>query len=494
VLLGYLALTPYAAAEEDAAQGFSALRENRCSEAGELFDQLVRSDGGNVDAHYGRGLSRLCLGEFDGAAQDLQIAATTWPDRLDVALELGAALTSAGAYREAESWLRRAQPDARFDGPASLLLGLGQLRLGDLDAARREFLRAASRSESVAPQAEYYAGVAEFRSGRLSEARSHFERVDTIAPGTSLSREAATFLGEIAQRRRERYRLFGGLAFEYDSNVILAPLEPLTRGEQQADGRFVLRAGGVVTPIREPRVRVDLGYSFFQSLHFELGDFNLQAHEPFVDVTTVTPFGRAGLSARFQHYLRSDRLDPFLNQWTLRPSHIANLGNVGEVEVYYRYRGRDFLEAQLDRIALDGSSHSTGVRHAVPLATGRGNLVLGYQFEREDLGDEQRSGQAVENRFSYDAHAGLAELSWKLPFAVQGSGAYNYSARHYSTGSIVDGTRRDDANHMVSLLFRRELVPGVELLSGYLGVFNESNQQLYEYRRHVAIAALSFTY
>lgn len=483
-----------AAAQDIAGEALSALRADRCDEARALFDGMLERDVDNVDARYGRGLSRLCLGEYDSAAQDLLFAATHWPDRLAVALELGAALTSAGAYQEAEPWLRRAQADPDLEASASLLLGLGHLRLGALDAARDQFIRVAQHSATLAPQAAYYAGVTEFRTGRFSRARAHFERVVQLAPTSGLSREAHTFLNEIDQRRRNKYRLFGGVAFEYDSNVILAPIEPLTRGEQQADGRFVLRAGGAWTPIDDPRVRVDLGYSFFQSLHFELGDFNLQAHEPFVDVATVTPFGRAGLSARFQNYLRSDRLDPFLNQWTLRPSHVAPLGAAGDLELYYRYRGRNFLEAQLDRIALDGTSHATGARHVVPLAARRGSLALGYQFEIDDLGDEDRPTGRVENRFSYDSHSGLAELSWHLPYAVDGSASYNFSARYYSAGSVVDGQRRDDHNHTVSFMLRRDLTSNFELLGGYLAVFNRSNQNLYEYRRHVAIVALSARY
>jgi len=494
-LAAFLICTPFlaAAAADSSDDAFSALRSHRCAEAGEHFDLILQAAPDNVDARYGRGLSRLCLGEYDAAVQDLQFAAEHWPEKTEVAFELGAALTSAGSYREAEPWLQKAQNQPDFDGPASLLLGLGQLRLGSLDSSLAYFARAESRSTAVANQARYYSGVAEYRAGRLTHADAHFSFVRDQAADTALGREAQAFLTAIEARRREAYRLFGGLGFEYDSNVVLAPVQDLGPIGQEGDGRFILRAGGVVTPLRQSHLRLDLGYSFFQSLHLELGDFNLQVHEPFADITLRTPWGRAGVASRFQYYLRREELKRFLAQWSVRPFTVVSFDRAGDAELYYRYRGRDFIETQFNTLHLDGAAHAAGLRHTLqPFAHGR--FAVGYQFESDDLANIGDQGMSVENQFTNEAHAAIADVAWDLPWEIETTLAYTYTQRDYADTSRREDEVRSDTNHMVTFALRRPLTANIEAVTGYLGVFNDSNQALYEYRRHVAIVALSLSY
>lgn len=474
-------------------EAFSALRANRCVDAADLFENILQTAPGSMDARYGRGLSRLCLGEYDAAIEDLQLVAASWPEKLEVAFELGAALTSSGAYREAEGWLKKAQAGADFKAPAALLLGLGQLRLGNLGAALDHFQLARERSATLATQAKYYSGVAEYRASNFATARQYFSEVVQEAPTSALAREADAFLGAIDSRRRDLYRAFGSLGFEYDSNVVLAPVQDLGPGEQQADGRFVLRAGGIMTPLRRPNLRLDVGYSLFQSLHLELGDFNLQAHELFADTTTTTPWGRAGVSHRFQYYLRKDDLHRFLGQWSSRPFTVVSLAPSWEAELYYRYRGRDFVESQFNSLGLDGAAHAAGLRHILDI-TSSGRLVLGYQFERDDLRNMEEPQGSSENPFTNDAHAVISELAWTLPWSLESSLAYTFAYRVYSPASRESGARRHDTNHSVSATVRYPVTQRIEILCGYLGMFNDSNQALYEYRRHVAIAAASFSY
>ena len=228
-------------------RGLVDFHAERYADALKLFEQAVQADPNDPYALYYRGVTHGRLGDYNAAVTDLRAAVAKKPDLAQAPLELGGALVQAGNNRDAVPWLEAAQRDPASDGQASLFLGIAQLRLGDLEAARVNLTRAATADPTLVVPARYYQGVIDYRAGSSADAQAHFSYVAGTSPDSAIGHEAAAFL----ERMRlsgvpPPYQLYGGVGFQYDSNVVLAPSDEALKQQlaisKQADGRFTLNS------------------------------------------------------------------------------------------------------------------------------------------------------------------------------------------------------------------------------------------------------------
>jgi tetratricopeptide (TPR) repeat protein len=141
-------LTPKAAHASEAAgiakaQGLIEFHHGNFAAALASFDQAHADDPADPYILYYRGVTRGRLLDLDGAIADLRAALTLKPDLDRAALELGVALVQTHAEAEAVRWLQQAQRSPELEGEASLYLGRAQFELGETDAARADWERAA---------------------------------------------------------------------------------------------------------------------------------------------------------------------------------------------------------------------------------------------------------------------------------------------------------------------------------------------------------------
>ena len=103
-----LALAPRNA-QAVALRGFLFSAQNRISEARAFFDQAIALDGRLGNAWLGRGLCLIRQGHAEEGRFDLQVAATTEPQRSLLRSYLGKAFSNAGDTRRADAELRLAE-------------------------------------------------------------------------------------------------------------------------------------------------------------------------------------------------------------------------------------------------------------------------------------------------------------------------------------------------------------------------------------------------
>ena len=96
-------------AQAVALKGFLLAAQNRMGAAEEYFNEAIRLDGGLGNAWLGRGLCRIRRGRAEEGRLDLQVAATTEPQRSALRSYLGKAFSQAGDQRHAEHELRLAR-------------------------------------------------------------------------------------------------------------------------------------------------------------------------------------------------------------------------------------------------------------------------------------------------------------------------------------------------------------------------------------------------
>jgi len=475
-------LSGVAAASEQSellySRGLVELHAGRHDKALQLFDKAVQADGADVYARYYRGVTQGRLGNYAAAATDLRSVLAAKPDLHQGALELGIALVQTAAYKDAIPLLERAQRVASLDADASFFLGLAHLRLGQLDAARQDFKRAA-RIPELSLSSRYYQGVTEYQAQSWTKAREHFDYVVATNPSSEMGREAVAFLAKIrtgAKPAEKRYSLYGAVGLQYDSNVQLAPTDEQLKTAQgisgQEDGRATITVGGAYVPWRTEHAQFSIGYEFFQSLHFDLTDFNLQNHRPSAQlVFDMKPF-QFGIVGRYDYYFQDT--DSFLQQGTAVPWVSFAEGDLGRTEVFFRLRRRDFLKRPFSGV-LDSLNYAPGVRQYIHLGAPERYLFVGYRFDRED--PINRVGKL----FAYDGHEVSGGVGWALPAAITAQLEYAFRHEKYARQSAG---RRDD-EHQLVFAAEKGLSDNLSVTLAYLGTFNDSNQAPYNYDRHI---------
>jgi tetratricopeptide (TPR) repeat protein len=480
-------------------RGLVEFHANNYAGALTYLDRAVAADSNDALALYYRATTQARLQNYGLAIRDLEQALLLRPDLDQAALELGIARIQIEDYPNAIVALQRARRSPSLDAKASLFLGLAQLRTGQLDVARQSFEHAALVDSELYVQAQYYQGVVAYQMRRWSDARRHFEAVTAAGPNTDMGREAAAFLGRLTRGEgKERpYTVYGEIGMQYDSNVALAGEEDLGVSNKE-DGLVNLSAGGVYRPLKTDTAEILLGYEFFQSLHFDLHAFDVQDHRPEVHfVGKQGPF-RFGLLARYEFMLRDS--EKFLHQATGLPWLLLGEGDFGRTEAYYRVRFRSFEDdAFRDR---DVVNQAPGIRQFIYLGSPDRFLSAGYQFDRED---PNRSNNNAE-RFAYDGHEFNASFGWLLPANVSAELGYAYRHEIYPSNSLSENSfqagfgqlattqGRLDKIHEIAVVLQWPFLEYFELLAGYYGTFNGSNDQIFDYDRHIASLAVQASF
>jgi tetratricopeptide (TPR) repeat protein len=469
------------------ARGLVEFHAHRYTAALEFFERAVDADPNDPYALYYRGVTRGRLGNYEGAISDLRTVIDKKAALRQAPLELGVALVQAGRYDEAVPWLEQAQKLPNLEARASLFLGIAQLRREQFAAARQNFARAAAHDPSVQISARYYQGVVAYREGKWSEAEEQFSSVVHSSPDSAMGREAATFLTDIRAGHawRTDYQIYAVLGFQYDSNVVLAPSDDAVKTEfgisKQSDGRITIQAGGAYVPWRSEHAQLSVGYDFYQSLHFDLTDFNLEDHRPSAQLQYDAGFAQFGLLGRYDYYLVET--DSFLQEGMALPWVTIPEGGLGSTEVFYRLRRRDYFKLPFNGL-LDAFNHSTGAQQLVYLGSPDQYLSAGYRFDHED------PINAKGDPFGYDGNEVNAGIGWAFPEAITVQATYAYRHEEYAAASLG---RRDNDQQIVGAISKR-LSDHLVLTGGYFGTFNDSNQDEFSYTRHIGSVALEVRY
>ena len=480
-------------------RGLVDFNAGRYQDALQLFNQAVTADPADVYARYYRGVAEARLEKYSAAVEDLRAVLAAKPNLDQGALELGIALTQTGQYKEAVPLLEQAKRNSALDAEASFFLGLAQLRLSQPDAARQNFQHAAAVDPQLAVSARYYQGVIDYQAQNSSAAQAHFEYVVSTSPDSEMGKDAATFLERIKKgvpSVDRPYTLFGAAGFIYDSNVQLAPLDGDIKRQagigNQEDGAFTILAGGAYAPWRTEHAMLSIGYSFFQSLYFQLTDFDLQNHRPSVQLAFDTGPVRYGILGQYDYYLQST--NSFMQQGTALPWASVGEGTLGRTEVFFRLRYRDYLEhafsgiespgSQVDLTELNGFNYAPGARQYLYLGAEERYVFLGYRWDRES--PTKSSG----DQFGYDGNEVSSGVGWLWPFQIATELQFSYRYENYQQAS----NGRHDNEYLLIASADKGLTDLLHVTLAYFGDFNDSNQSAFTYNRNIVSLSLGVRY
>jgi tetratricopeptide (TPR) repeat protein len=495
---GLLAPRPASGATEKAevayAKGILAYDQRNYLDALEHFRKAVELQPDNADAHFYVGLSLSRIGEFAEAITALETALRLDPSMDQAYYPLGLAYFQENRFKEALAAFERAAKVKPDDAATQFYLGFTRYKLGQYRRAIPFFERAMDLDPSVTLSAQYYRGAALYHLERDAQARQAFESTIATAPDSILARNAQGYLGAIDSRAREQQlvQVEGLVGYQYDDNVTLAD-DDIISGE--SDGRAILSFVGRLIPVRTRPLRLGIEYVLFQSLHFDLSEFDIQSHTGRVFARTKLPRVTFRVAADYNFTTLGG--ENFSEAVTVEPSARVRQTDALFAVISARYRNSDYTNqfiqpGEEDVRNRDGWSLGGGFDQYLLFNKRRSFVRLSYHFKasRNDGSD-----------WEYDSHhVGVGVQTLLMPtvtLAVDGT----YVRRDYLHVNSFDAPRlgfldehdmreRQDDRFTVAVNILLEPVRYVVFSAGFMHTTNISNINFFAYDRNVFTLAV----
>jgi hypothetical protein len=268
---------------------------------------------------------------------------------------------------------------------------------------------------------------------------------------------------------------------------------------EQRDGRTVVTLAAQFRPVRTPTWHLGATYDLFQSVHFELNDFDIQSHT--AGLFAHLNVDRLSFRTEAQANLTLLDLDHFSNALTLQPSLVWRQTDISFAIASVSYTRTDYKESLSgsedpevrDR---DGSRIRVGLRQFVLFNPKKSSLELSYAYEtsRNDGTD-----------WEYDSHnVGLGlqtPLGWKSTLSLDGDyrrrdylHINSFDAATFGVLSSNDQRKRKDHYLIATDAVSRPIGPYLTLSLSYAHTRSLSNITFFDYRRNVVSVQLTGRY
>lgn len=394
----------------------------------------------------------------------------------ETAMTKGTFAVETGDYASAIGQFKKALEIKPNDKAALLSLGIAFSRAGDLVKAA-EALRGALSIDPSDQRIRYELGIVLFKRGEREAAREHFSAVAELAVDEELKLAAKSRLDRIAAREGEKklsLTLQGGL--QYDSNVILDPRNPaVPPREKKSDSRAVVTVDGKYSFADRGAFSAEAEYLFYQSLHFNLEDLNIQQHNLGLAArSAVSGKSLIGLSYSFSYSGVGG--DHYSTVHAVRPALDMKLSPQSLTKLQLGYESKRFFNSAVftgnaDRTA---TNIAAGVTHTAML-TGKTGLALGYAYDSDDADADawDSAGHRGSLRLQSDTRLFTALVT------------ASFTDRKYDAASSPLTPRRHDQTQEYSVGLSRNIAKTIRLNLSDTYTLNDSNLAQYEYTRNI---------
>jgi len=514
------------------AQAEALAAEGRCAAALDAIAELRAA--GQADAAL-LALAGTCatqLRRYDEAAALLREALREEPGRADAHLRLAIALYHLGDLEGARSELAAAA-GGLGDEHAEVLLYRGLLLLEEergAEAAEALEQARARDPRTVEPVASYYAGLAWSRARNRARAEAALSRVVEDWPGTAWAAEAEQLRGRLAAEALRRWaRVRAG--FEYDDNAVLqgagAPLPEEISSADDVRGVWSAEAGAELFRTSRWSAGALAGYS--GAAYADITSFDshypvlalwldrrldeattlrgtLDGGHAWVDEGAFFATGRASLSllrswearGASELYARFRLDEYFVHSDDVTDGPDADDGLCAPPAMPIPECGPPGLDERRER-ERDGHSWVAGARHSIGVPRLRSTFRAGWEFERFD---------ARGSEYSFHSHSLSAGVLVALPFelALDASGVVTWRpydhpstfpdppAPEYNVQYGLDDDDRDERYTAVAVSLARPIGRGLTASAGWRWERNRSNVDVFDYRREVVGAYLTWAW
>ena len=484
LLLGLLLLCTQAEANQDfqdpnleaPAQGldqaFEALEAGDWPTAARIFEQLNAQFPDEPELLYYAGVTAASSGDDLAAVSAFAQAAALNPELAWVQADLGISLYRLGEFGLAEEHLLEALLQGPEDADVLLHLGLIDLENGVYERGKRMLEESAALDPGVAALAFYHAANYELDRDELDTAIVFLERA-TLAAGPEDWRIAsAELLASLAQSEvsAPRIQLSAGVGIENDDNLTVSD-QDLTTG--LGDFAGTLEASIEAQVLQDERLGIAVGYDFFQSLHQDLKEFDLQSNE-----------------AHIQFYGFLDVLQPVLAYAYRRESYggadymASHLVDLDLTFCPWRHTC-GFLGGEFEHRRFDPTPERDSDRYS--LLVGQQTFLWGGLAAFSLTWEPQWQG-ATGDAFNYGAQIVRGGITvfldrWRKGLLVGAS--YEFESRDYDERRDLPGFARRDDRQVIWAGAAVPLFGPTQASFDYIRIESRSNIQVLNYDENI---------
>lgn len=267
---------------------------------------------------------------------------------------------------------------------------------------------------------------------------------------------------------------------EYDNNITI---DDTDNNSAQGDTSLRFRARLGLDVYDKNNSSLTARYSFFQSLHEDLTDFDLQIHG--FSVRGKTKAGKANLGATYRYDNIRLGGDKFQDVHTIRSDVGLLMAKRTYLTAYYEFRSQRFDDVTLSERAAE--RHSLSSKMYFLFGKGR-NVTAGYTVARHN---------AQNDSFTYWGHT--VDTSLKLPldsserpnvFRLR----YRYRQKDFSAVTPSIGAVRQDKRHTVRGIFEVPVGKVLEARFEYRYQHSDSNLPAVDFVSHIGRVSINWSF
>ena len=221
---------------------------------------------------------------------------------------------------------------------------------------------------------------------------------------------------------------------EYDSNITVDATDVTSR---QGDESLLLGGAAGYQFVKNDDFKLKARYTFSQSLHLDLTEFDLQIHGASLEAGTKVGDLDLGLAYRYNYITLG--AESFLDMHTVNPTISTLIGTKAFVTAGYEYLKQDFKQTNL--MERNADRHSGHAKVYFLLGDGR-TINVGYKLSKHDT---------VAEDLVYWGHT--FDVGVKLPVDIVEDtvfrARYRYRQKDYSNIDLDLGEKRWDKKHYI---------------------------------------------
>jgi hypothetical protein len=382
-----------------------------------------------------------------------------------------------GNFPKAAAEFREALKEKPEDPAATLYLGIALSRTGDKEAEAS--LNRALALSPEDPRTNLELGIYYFRLDQRDESTEYFEKTIRLAPGTELSDKASEYLNAKKEKKAgKRWSLGVTAGGQYDTNVVLTPDgASLPQGiSQKSDWRGIALLRGRYA-IPGERTEGSIGYSFYQSFHSRLSDFDLTQH--LLDLSgevRISPSLQLKGIYLFEYIALGG--DQYEYAHAVGPAITIHEAKGFSTVFEYRYKrlyynDTDRFPSNTDR---DGSNHSGGITQNLRLAD---TLLV-------NLGYSHDVDSARQNFWDANGDKGFIGARVNLPYRIVFGGYAEYYRKNFGGVDPSAGVKRKDITRTYSASAGISITDWFSIMLGQSYIENTSTVPDLAYKRGIS--------
>ncbi|MDD5455153.1 MAG: tetratricopeptide repeat protein [Candidatus Ratteibacteria bacterium] len=448
------------------------------------FQKVLDLDPVNSDAYYYLGMTYSQMEEFDKAVSYYEKALKLNPELAKAHFQVAVAYYQQKQYANALRSLSKAEKYLPQDAMVYYYQGATYYSMKKYYKSVAPFEKVKKLDPALTVLSYYWQGVALFQQGLYIEAEKLLREVKRLSAESQLGNSADEFLDAI-EKRTKPLSVKASLGVEYDDNVTLQPVdEDVSEISDKEDERAVVNLKFSGRKFLEPG-EFGAYYSFYQSLHQDLTEYNVQGHTgSLYFASNLRPF-QPYIQYSYDYYFVDN--DKYLEKHTIIPSLNISVASPHITQVYFQYEKFNYLidfdEDEYDRSA---DANALGVNQYFSIVDGKGYIKIGAEYKNNDAEGDDWDYYGSKIRLTVYSPTPVDKMS------VEIGGEQSYS-NFDNEDSFFEKTRKDTyLSGWIELMYKLNDNWGVGL--NYKHINNNSNIDFYEYQRNITSLFLSCSF